>query len=62
MDLSHPLVDDGEKRHIENIVEQPIEKIKVADFLRLYHEDGLNHVLSNADYWIRNTFKVLNSF
>jgi DNA polymerase-1 len=62
MDLSNPLVDDGEKKHIENIIEQPIEKTKSADFLRLYHEDGLNHVLSNAEYWIRNTFKVLNSF
>ena len=62
MDLSNPLVDDGEKKHIENIIEQPIEKTKSADFLRLYHEDGLNHVLSNAEYWIRDTFKVLNSF
>lgn len=62
MDLSNPLVDDGEKKHIESIVEQPIEKTKVADFLRLYHEDGLNHILNNADYWVRNTFKVLNSF
>ena len=62
MDLSNPLVDDGEKKHIENIIEQPIEKTKAADFLRLYHEDGLNHVLSNAEYWIRDTFKVLNSF
>jgi DNA polymerase-1 len=62
MDLSNPLVDDSEKKHIENIIEQPIEKTKSADFLRLYHEDGLNHVLSNAEYWIRDTFKVLNSF
>jgi DNA polymerase-1 len=62
MDLSNPLVDDGEKKHIENIIKQPIEKTKSADFLRLYHEDGLNHVLSNAEYWIRDTFKVLNSF
>jgi DNA polymerase-1 len=62
MDLSNPLVDDGEKKHIENIIEQPIEKTKSADFLRLYHEDGLNHVLSNAEYWVRDTFKVLNSF
>lgn len=62
MDLGNPLVDEGEKKHIESIVEQPIERTKTAEFIKLYNEDGLQHTIKNVEYWIRDTFKVLNSF
>ena len=62
MDLGNPLVDETEKKHIENITLLPAEKIKVAEFLKMYNEDGLGHTLKNVDYWIRNTFATLNSF
>ncbi len=55
-------MDQNEKLYFETIVEQPAEKLKVAEFLKMYNEDGLGHILKNADYWIRDTFKVLNSF
>jgi len=62
MDLSNPLVDTEEKQYIESLTLIPTEKIKVAEFLKMYNEDGLKHVLTNADYWIRNTFTTLSSF
>jgi DNA polymerase-1 len=62
MDLDNPLVDAEEKKYIESITLIPTEKIKVAEFLKMYNEDGLKHVLTNADYWIRNTFTTLSSF
>jgi hypothetical protein len=43
-------------------VEQPVEKIKVAEFLKMYNEDGIGNVLKNVEYWIRNTFTTLSSF
>jgi hypothetical protein len=62
MDLENPLMDEDEKLYVETIVEQPVESIKAAEFLKMYNEDGLGHILKNAEYWIRDTFKVLNSF
>jgi 5'-3' exonuclease len=62
MDLGNPLVDAEEKQYIESLTLMPTEKIKVAEFLKMYNEDGLKHVLTNADYWIRNTFTTLSSF
>jgi hypothetical protein len=62
MDLGNPLMDADEKLYVETIIEQPTEKIKTSEFLKLYNEDGLGHVLKNPDYWIRDTFRILNSF
>jgi DNA polymerase-1 len=62
MDLSNPLMDENEKLYVETIIEQPIEKTKIADFLKMYNEDGLGNILKNVDFWIRDTFTVLNSF
>jgi DNA polymerase-1 len=62
MDLSNPLVDDVEKKYIENITLLPSEKIKVTEFLKMYNEDKLGHTLKNVEFWIRSTFTTLSSF
>ena len=62
MDLSNPLVDETEKKYIESVTLLPSEKIKVAEFLKMYNEDGLGHTLKNVDFWIRSTFTTLSSF
>ena len=62
MDLGNPLVDEKEKKHIESITLLPAEKIKVAEFLKMYNEDGLGHTLKNVDFWVRSTFTTLSSF
>jgi 5'-3' exonuclease len=62
MDLGNPLVDDNEKSIIEELVEARSYNLKLKEFLKLYHEDGLVNVLKNVDYWINDTFKVLSGF
>jgi DNA polymerase-1 len=62
MDLSNPLVDDNEKMSIEQETSKTPNKLNVADFLKMYHEDGLGHTLKNADYWLRDTLRTLSSF
>ena len=62
MDLSNPLMDDEEKEIIQELVEARPFNLKAKEFLNLYHEDGLVNVLKNADYWLKETFKVLSSF
>jgi DNA polymerase-1 len=62
MDLSNPLVDDNERASIEQETSKTPNKLNVADFLKMYHEDGLGHTLKNVDYWLRDTFRTLSSF
>jgi ATP-dependent DNA helicase RecQ len=53
---------DNEKSIIEELVEARSYNLKLKEFLKLYHEDGLVNVLKNVDYWINDTFKVLSGF
>ena len=62
MDLSNPLVDDEEKEIIEDLITMPLPALNMEAFVRLYNEDGLNHLFKDTSWWLRNTFKVLNSF
>jgi 5'-3' exonuclease len=62
MDLSNPLVDENEKALIEQATKETVNKLNAADFLKMYHEDGLGHTLPNANFWLRDTFNVLSSF
>jgi 5'-3' exonuclease len=62
MDLGNPLVDENEKQHIVETTQEPTNKLNASDFLKMYHGDGLGHVLKNPDYWIRDTFRTLSSF
>lgn len=62
MDLSNPLVDDNEKLLIEQATKETANKLNVPDFSKMYHEDGLGHILKNVDFWLRDTFRTLSSF
>ena len=62
MDLSNTLIDYEEKKCIEQLTMSPLEKIKAADFTKLYNEDGLGHTIKNVEFWVRNTFTTLSSF
>lgn len=62
MDLHNPLVDDDEKEIINQLMDSPVEKMKVEPFLRLYNEDGLGKTIKNPSFWLRDTFSSLNNF
>jgi DNA polymerase-1 len=62
MDLSNPLVDDDEKEIIEELITTSAPILNADVFLRLYNEDGLKHLFKDVSWWLRDTFKVLNSF
>ena len=62
MDLSNPMIDDNEKQLIENLITSSTSKLQVDAFIRLYNEDGLKHLIKDTSFWLRDTFKVLNSF
>jgi 5'-3' exonuclease len=62
MDLHNPLVDERQISILEQAVEQKVPSLDIASFLQMYNEDGLGHILKNANYWLQENFKVLNSF
>lgn len=62
MDLQNPLVDGNQIRIIEQMVDQQTPSLDIPSFLQMYNEDGLGNILKNANYWLQENFKVLNSF
>jgi len=62
MNLKNPLLGDVEKEFLEEIVEEQVPSLNIEGFLRYYSEDGLGHLIKNKEYWLNDTFKVLNSF
>jgi DNA polymerase-1 len=62
MNLSNPMVDDVEQLNIENLISTVSPKLQIDLFLRMYNEDGLKYLIKDTSLWLRNTFKVLNSF
>lgn len=62
MDLGNPLVDDLEKRYLEDVVEEPTPVLNTPAFLLLYNEDGIGHMIKNTEFVINDTYKILNSF
>lgn len=62
MDLHNPLLDEDEKLILEEYIKESVGELKLPSFIRLYNEDGLNHTIKNPEYWLRDTFKILNNF
>ena len=62
MNLGNPLISDEEKEFLEAIVEEGVTTLDVVEFMRYYEEDGLGRIIKNTEYWLNNTFRLLNSF
>jgi hypothetical protein len=39
-----------------------VTTLDVVEFMRYYEEDGLGRIIKNTEYWLNNTFRLLNSF
>ena len=62
MDLHNPLMGDIEKDYINEVVIEPLSPLRVSDFMRLYNEDGLSHMIKNTEYVLNTTYQTLNGF
>ena len=62
MNLKKPLLDDGDKEFLEEFAKEENIVLDSDTFLRFYNDDGLGHIIKNVEFWIKDTFKVLNSF
>jgi hypothetical protein len=62
MDLQNPLVDESQIRILKEAIDKQVPSLDIPSFIHLYNEDGLGNILKNANYWLQENFKVLNSF
>lgn len=62
MNLSNPILEDEDIEYLEESTKQTLSALKPEAFLRLYHEDGIGKIIRNVDFWLKDIFKVLNSF
>ena len=62
MDLAKPLIDDNDEVVLKAISSSLTPTLNTEAFLRLYNEDGIGKMIRNVDFWIKDIFKILNSF
>ena len=62
MNLDNPILEDDDIEYLEESTKLPLSALKSEAFLRLYNEDGIGKIIRNVDFWLRDIFKVLNSF
>jgi 5'-3' exonuclease len=62
MNLGNPMLDDQEKFYILNYIKESSYQLNIAEFLSLYHEDGLGNILKNVEYWVRDTWDIIDRY
>jgi len=59
MDLSLPMVSDEEKEYLSQLPLEPLNELRILEFMSLYNEDGLNHIIKHTEFWLKDTFTKL---
>lgn len=59
MDLEIPMVSDEEKEYLSQLPLYPLNELRILEFMSLYTEDGLNHIIKNTEFWLKDTFTRL---
>jgi DNA polymerase-1 len=62
MDLTNPLLDEQDKSDLEDYTKLSAPTLNPESFLRIYNEDGIGKMIRNVDFWLKDIFKILNSF
>ena len=59
MDLEIPMVSDEEKEFLSQLPEEPLNELRILEFMSLYNEDGMTHIIKNTEFWLKDTFTRL---
>jgi|TARA_R110000772_G_scaffold15598_5_gene45181 5'-3' exonuclease len=60
MDLENPLVSEEEAKFLSQLPYEPLNKLRILEFMSLYSEDGLNHIIKNTEFWLKDIFTKLD--
>ena len=59
MDLSNPMIDENEKKYLEEGAKSKELNYIPEQFISLYNEDQLGGMIRNLDYWLKENFERL---
>ena len=59
MDLEIPMVSDEEKEFLSQLPEEPLNELRILEFMSLYNEDGMTHIIKNTEFWLKDIFTRL---
>ena len=59
MDLSNPMMDENEKKYLDEVVKLKELNYIPEQFISLYNEDQLGGMIRNLDYWLKENFERL---
>ena len=59
MDLSNPMIDENEKKYLDEVVKSKELNYIPEQFISLYKEDQLGGMIRNLDYWLKENFERL---
>jgi len=59
MDLSNPMLDDKDKKHLDTFVKTNDYKYLPDEFVAYYNEDKLGGMIRNVEFWVKDVFEKL---
>lgn len=62
MDLSNPMMNEGDVEIIEKLINSPLNDFQPTIFNRMYEEDQLGKIIKNLDKWLKDNFEPLLKF
>ena len=60
MDLSNPMLDENDKRYLNQVVKSEKPTYLPDQFLSMYNTDKLGNIIRNVEYWIKDVFEKLS--
>jgi 5'-3' exonuclease len=61
MNLQSPMIQESDKTILDKISKDPHNTFIPERFIMLHKEDKLEGLIKNAEFWVRDTFSVLNT-
>ena len=59
MELSNPMIDENEKKYLDEVAKSKELNYIPEQFISLYNEDQLGGMIRNLDYWLKENFERL---
>jgi DNA polymerase-1 len=61
MDLSNPMIDDESKIKLLSLIKDLPLEYHPDEFIKMYHEDQIEGLIKNVEFWLKNHFQSLIS-
>ena len=62
MDLSNPMIDENDKKYINQVVQSKSLNYLPDQFVAFYNEDKLGGMIRNVEFWVKDIFEPLTSY